>query len=560
MAAPATGERTMAPAGSRSRPGRLPPHWRPAGMASRLLVTVRHLLGLLLGGYLAWVEGRRGVAHGFWWGVQRLLALLVRPWVRRDLARRPFPEQLRRRLEMLGPTYVKLGQILAVRRDLLPEAVTSELEGLLDRVPAVPFEAIRTIVEMDLGRPLEELFASVDPVPLGSASIAQTHRATTVGGREVILKVVKPGIRLTVRRDAIILRTLGRLLQLLIPRYQPRRIIDEFCEYTVREADMECEAENAELLAGNFEDMPAIVFPAVHRELSGRDVLCMEFLDGLRPDAATLARFEPEERELLVHLGAAAIIRMVYLHGFFHADLHPGNLRILPGPRLGFIDLGMVGRLDPELRRTLLHHLYCVLVGDDEAAARYLASAAEPGPGADPTSFRKELAVLARTWRRARSVRDFSLAQLILLSVRQGARFGMYYPVEMVLMVKALVTYEGMGTMVDPEFNPLEVARPHVLRVFREQLSPWRLLREGVRGAPEIMDAVIKLPILVTEGVRFLDEHRQRPPESPLSGLRGTVFGGFCLVAGAILAGNGAPWPLWGGLLTLGLLLQLNRG
>ncbi len=560
MAAPATGEELMASARPRSRPRRLPPHWRPAGMVSRILVTVRHLLGLLFGGYLAWVEARRGEAHGFWWGVQQLFALLVRPWVARDLARRPFPEQLRRRLEMLGPTYVKLGQIMAVRRDLLPESVTSELEGLLDRVPAVPFDAIREIVELDLGRPLEELFAAVDPDPLGSASIAQTHRATTRDGQDVILKVVKPGIRVTIKRDAAILRTLGRLLQILIPTYQPRRIIDEFCHYTIREADMECEAENAEILAGNFEDMPAIVFPAVYRELSGRDVLCMEFLDGIRPDTATLAGFEPEERELLVHLGAAAIIRMVYLHGFFHADLHPGNLRILPGPKLGFIDLGMVGRLDPELRRTLLHYLYCVLMGDDEAAARYLASAADPGPGADPTAFRREVALIARTWRRARSVRDFSVAQLILLSVRQGARFGLYFPVEMVLMVKALVTYEGMGTMVDPEFNPLEVARPHVLRVFREQLSPWRLLREGVRGAPEIMDAFIKLPILVTEGVRFLDERRQRPPDPPLSGLRGTVFGGFCLVAGAILAGSGAPWPLWGGLIALGLLLQLNRG
>ncbi len=559
MAGSAAGEDAVS-ANRRRRPTRLPPHWRPAGLISRLFVTVRHLVGLALGGYLAWVEARRGEAHGVAWWFQRCLALLVRPWVRRDLARRPFPEQLRRRLELLGPTYVKLGQILAVRRDLLPENITSELKQLLDRVPAVPFEAIREIVEADLGGTLEELFTSVNSEPLGSASIAQTHRATLHDGQDVILKVVKPGIRVTIRRDAAILRTLGRLLQSLAPSYQPRRIIDEFCHYTVREADMECEAENAESLAANFEDLPGIVFPAVERDLSGRDVLCMEFLDGLRPDADIMAQLEPDDRTRLVNLGAAAIIRMVYLDGFFHADLHPGNLRILPGPKLGFIDLGMVGRLDPELRRTLLHHLYCVLLGDDEAAARYLAAAAQPGPGADPAAFRREVAVLARKWRRARTVRDFSIAQLILLSVRQGARFGMYYPMEMVLMVKALVTYEGMGTLVDPAFNPLEVARPHVLQVFREQISPWRLVREGIRSAPEIMDAVIKLPLLVTEGVRFLDERRPQRNERPLAGLRGTVLGGFCLVAGAILAGSGAPWPVWGGLVALAALLAISRG
>ncbi len=560
MAATAAGETVGSAVRTERRYGRLPPHLRPAGLLSRFFVTVRHLAGLLSGGYVAWVRSRKDTAHGvLWWG-GRGLAFLIHPWVRRDLVDRPFPEQLRRRLELLGPTYVKFGQILSVRRDLFPESITSELEQLLDRVPEIPFESIQEIVERDLGRPLDELFRVVDRRPLGSASIAQTHRALTRDGDQVILKVVKPGIRITLQRDALILKAVGWMLQAFMPSYQPQRVIQEFTEYTVREADMRAEAENAETFAGNFEDMPGIVFPRVYEALSGRDVLCMEYLDGLRPDAETLAALDPEERAVLLDLGAAAVIRMIYRDGFFHADLHPGNLRILPGPRLGFIDLGMAGRLDIELRRNLLHHFYSVAMGEDEAATRYLAAVAQAGPRADVAGFRREVAMLVRKWRRARGVQEFSIAQLMLLSVRQGARFGMYFPVEMVLMVKALVTYEGMGTLIDPEFDSIEVARPHVIHVFREQVNPWRLLREGIRGAPEIVDALIKLPVLVTEGVRFLDERHQRHADRPLSGLRGTVFGGFCILAAAVLAASGVFWPVWAGLVLVGLLAAFNRG
>ncbi len=560
MAATAAGEAAVVAEPAVRRYGRLPPHLRPAGLLSRLLVTIRHLTGLLAGGYVAWVRSRRETAHGVLWWLGRAVAFLVRPFIRRDLVDRPFPEQLRRRLELLGPTYVKFGQILSVRRDLFPESITAELELLLDRVPEVPFETIREIVEQDLGRPMDEAFRTVDPRPLGSASIAQTHRALTLDGDDVILKVVKPGIRITLQRDALILKGVGWVLQSFVPSLQPQRVIQEFTEYTVREADMRAEAEHAETFAGNFEDMPGVVFPKVYEALSGRDVLCMEFLDGLRPDAETLAALDPEERAILLDLGAAAVIRMIYRDGFFHADLHPGNLRLLPGPRLGFIDLGMVGRLDIELRRNLLHHFYSVAVGEDEAAARYLAAAAQAGPRADVAGFRREVAMLVRKWRRAHGVREFSIAQLILLSVREGARFGMYFPVEMVLMVKALVTYEGMGTLIDPDFDSIEVARPHVIRVVREQVNPWRLLREGIRGAPEIVDALIKLPILVTEGVRFLDERHQRHADRPLSGLRGTVFGGFCILTAAVLAGSGASWPVWAGLAAVGVLAAFNRG
>ncbi|MDH3497441.1 MAG: AarF/UbiB family protein, partial [Gemmatimonadota bacterium] len=220
----------------------------PPGYTRRLAATWRHFTGLLLGGLVAHVRQQRaeGTGRGFKFALARLGALLVRPFVRRDLARQSFPVQLRRRLELLGPTYIKLGQILSLREDILPREVTEELRRLLSRLPAAPMATVEEIIAQDLGRPADEIFAWIDPEPLGSASIAQTHRATTREGDAVVLKVVKPGIRETLQRDARLLGVLGHVLQLIFPRYQPRQIIREFAEYTLREVDLRREADNAE--------------------------------------------------------------------------------------------------------------------------------------------------------------------------------------------------------------------------------------------------------------------------------------------------------------------------
>jgi ubiquinone biosynthesis protein len=534
---------------------------RPPSLTRRYFVTQRHLVGLLLGGYVAFVRHRReiGRARGVRWVPARILAMLLRPLVKRSLVRQPFPVQLRRRLEMLGPTYIKLGQILALRSDLLPPPVTDELKNLLNRLPAVPFEVFCQLVADDLGRPVGELFAAIDPVPVGSASIAQAHTATTLAGEIVLLKVVKPGIRETLVRDARLLGTFGAFLQLLLPRFHPRQVIREFTEYTMRESDLRLEADNAEIFASNFKDLPDAVFPRIHRELSGRNVLCMEFLDGMRPDSAEAQELPEQDREHLIDVGAASIIRMLFKDGFFHADLHPANLLILSGARAGFIDLGMVGRLDDELRRTLLYYYYCLVIGDSENAARYLTAVARPGPGADLHGFRREVEEISRRWRRRATFQEFSLAQLVLESVSRSAQFRMYFPVELVLMIKALVTFEAVGHMLLPAFDVAAVSQPHITRIFLGQFSPLRLVREGLRGAPEIVDALVKAPLLITEGLRVLERTTHQPPENPFSGVRGTLFAGFCLVAGAILAAFGKPVYFWAPLFVIALVLALHK-
>lgn len=557
------------PAADEERPvaGPAEPEWEilvetpPPGLVRRLLVTNRHFLGLLFGGLAAWArdlpERRR---HGLRYLLARFVGFLAWPLLDRKLARLPFPAQLRRRLEALGSTYIKLGQILSLREDILPPAITGELKNLLDRLPVVPYERFEELVSAALGKPADEVFAVIDPRPLGSASIAQIHRARTVEGDEVVLKLVKPGIRDTLKRDAVLLRILGFFLQGLVPRFQPRRVIGEFVEYTFREVDLRREADNAETFAANFADEDDIVFPRIHRRYSSRDLLCMEYLEGLKPSDPRAQEMSEEDKDRMVDLGAESIIRMLYRDGFFHADLHPGNLLVLPGPKAGFIDLGMVGRFSEELRRTLLYYYYCLVTGDAENAARYLAAVAEPMAGSDVTGFRREVEEIFRRWHRASTFEDFSLAQLILESVGRGARFRIYFPVELVLMVKALVTFEGVGHILRPGFDVAAVSQTHINKIFLRQFSPARLAREGLRGAPELVDALVKAPMLVTEGLRLLELQTRRPSENPFAGIRGTLFGGFCLLAGAILLTGGAPWWVAAMLFVVGILLAVRPG
>lgn len=554
----------MPPPSSAPIPGfEMLPDEPPHGLVRRFFTTQRHLIALGSGALVAHVregqtfgDGRRRFRLLFL--LERVLAALVRPFLDKSISDRPFPVQLRRRLEILGPTYIKLGQVLALRQDILPASITDELRNLLDRLPVVPFDRYLRLIEADIKRPVGEMYSWIDPIPTGSASIAQIHRATTPEGDSVIIKVVKPGIRETLNRDAILLRILGAFLQFLLPRYRPAQLIREFVEYTRREVDLRREADNAESFAANFHDLPGVVFPKIYRQYSGRSVLCMEFLRGYKPGAPETQGLTDEERDILVDLGAASIIRMLFKDGFFHADLHPGNLLILPGPRLGFIDLGMVGRFESDLRRTFLYYYYTLVMGDAEGAARYLTAIAVPGQGADPAGFRREVTEILLRFNRAGSFRDFSLAQLIMRSVNLGAQHRLYFPVEMVLMVKALVTFEGVGQILKPGLDVAAVSREHANEIFRAQFSPQNLVQQMLRAGPDVLEALAKAPNLITEGLRLLESATRRP-ENPLAGLRGTLFGGFCMVAGAILAGAHGPWPVWAVLFAVGIGAALHR-
>ncbi|RMF63330.1 MAG: AarF/ABC1/UbiB kinase family protein [Bacteroidetes bacterium] len=531
------------------------------GVVRRFFQVYRHTLGLLIGANLAYVRSlppyrRRGLRAFF----PRLSAFLLKPFARRDVRSLPFPQQLRRRLEMLGPTFVKFGQIMAIREDLLPRPITRELQNLFDRLPALPYEEVRRIVERSLGHPLDDLFAEVDEVPLGSASIAQAHAARLPSGERVVLKVIKPGIREMILSDLTLLRLAGRFLQWIFPQYQIRQIIEEFAAYTVKEVDFTYEADHAEMFAANFAGIDGIVFPTIYRHLSTEDVLTMAYLDGFKPGAEATRLLSDEERARILDLGALAIIKMLYQDGFFHADLHAGNLLILPGDpvRIGFIDLGMVGRFEESTRRRLLYYFHALVHGDVEAATRHITELARVGKGGDLQGFRRAAADLLRRFLVHSHTGDFSIAQMILQSVGLGGRFRVYFPVEMTLMVKALVTFEGVGRTLAPRLDVAELSRKHVARIFKDHVSPTTLANALWRNAPEVMDLMVEMPRLLAAGFRRAEHHLEAaPPPDPLRGLRGSIGGGACLISGVLSLLLGGPWPLSTLLLSLAVLLYV---
>lgn len=534
------------------------------GAVRRFFTVYRHVLGLLMGGHLAYVRSLPDVQKsGLRSPAKRMLAWVLGFLVRGDLRDLPFPVQLRRRLEILGPTFTKLGQIMAIREDLLPDPITRELDSLMDHLPAIPFEQVKAIVERDLERSISEAFAGIESDPLGSASIAQVHRATTPEGDEVVIKVIKPGIRDVITSDLKLLQFFGGFLQWMLPRYQPKQIIEEFSAYTKREIDFDYEADHAEIFAANFQDVPGIVFPDVYRDLSTGDVLTMEYLGGIRPGSQAALELTEAERQRVIDLGASAIIRMLYKDGFFHADLHAGNLKIMPGKepedlQIGFIDLGMVGRFRSDLKRRMLYYYYALVRGDVESAARYLIDMARVGKDGDPQGFRRAVSDMARHFLMRSKQGSVSLAQVILRSLSLGGRYRVFFPVEMTLMVKALVTFEGVGRTLDPNLDVVAVSQRHVRGIFRDRFDPWSLGSEVLSSAPELIDVALKLPQLLTSGVSHLEESMtEQPTNDPLGGLRSSILAGSCIIGGVLSAVQGGALWLTISLFGLGLLLAL---
>jgi len=533
------------------------------GVMRHFLVLLRHVFGLLAGGVVAQVRAlppaqRQGLHHLG----KRAAAALFQLLLNREIAALPFPGQLRRRLELAGPTYVKFGQIMAVREDMLPQAITDELKNLFERLPELPFSQIRTAIEDGLQRRLEEAFSEVDERPLASASIAQVHRARLSRGDQVVIKVMKPGIRDAIMAELKLLTLLGKVLQRLVPQYQPRYLIDEFSSYTTREIDFNIEADNGEIFAQNFRDTPEVVFPRMYRDLSTSDILTMDFLDGFRPGAPQTLELSDTQRDRAMELGADAILRMLYQHGFFHADLHAGNLLVLPGEpiRIGFIDLGMVGRFEEETRHRMLYYFHALVNRDIEAAVKYLSALARVDEDSDLAGFRRAVADLSRRFLMHSAEGKFSVARLILESIGLGGRYRIFFRVELVLMVKALITFEGVGRMLNSRLDVVAMTRQHVDRIFREQYRltdlTGELLRHTLRTTPEFIDFLMRLPELLSEEMRALQEPTPLPRQ-PMVGLGSSILAGACLLSGVLALLAGGPTLLWTALFFLAVWLYL---
>jgi ubiquinone biosynthesis protein len=329
-------------------------------------------------------------------------------------------------------------------------------------------------------------------------------------------------------------------------------LINEFCRYTLLEVDLRNEAASAEIFAANFKDEPDIRFPKVYREASNENLLCMEFFRGSKPNAEVLAKLSDKEINNVIRLGVGATIEMIFRDGFFHADLHPGNLIIFDDASVGFIDLGMIGRFDTDMQKRMLYYFYSLVMGDAASAARYLLAMTIAGPRSDPEGFRRAVEDLNRRWLQSPNFNEFSLGHLILQSVGLAGKYHIQYPGEIILMVKSLITLEGVGNVLAPGIDVAEAARVHVQKILFAQVSLKKIIKDGVLVLPEVIDILTRSPLVISEGLRFAESYIKTSRENPFAELKGTIFGSFCILSGAVVFAFDGPIWLWGFLLFSG--------
>ncbi|MDZ7708065.1 MAG: AarF/UbiB family protein [Trueperaceae bacterium] len=413
----------------------------------------------------------------------------------RRMRRRAVACQLRLACEELGPTFVKLGQLASVRPDLVPAEAAFELERLQDRLPPVPIEPIRATLTAELGAPPERIFATFDPVPVATASIAQVHRATlahdyrpVVGamlhaGATVAVKVIRPGVERTIDQDLAVASRWAALLD-RVPRLQRlglRSMLAEFRASLRSELDLRNEGRVADRFARDFADDPLVCVPRVVWRHTTRRVLVSEFVEGWRlSDLSDAERAGVDARGLATH-GAEVFLRQVLVHGRFHADLHPANLFVTPDGRICYLDFGIVGRTTPQQRIAIAQVLAATVYGDADRALRYSRELGLEVPERDEAAVRDAVDALMRrhlTESEPADVRGFALGFLSML-----ADFRIPVPEGYGLLVKALATVEGVARAIYPDIDITRTAAPFATRLVAAQLAQPRRLRERLPAA-----------------------------------------------------------------------------
>jgi len=413
-------------------------------------------------------------------------------------------ERMRLVLQDLGPSFIKLGQILSTRQDVLPDAVIAELKKLQDDVPAVPFADVKTVVEASLGASLGELFVSFEEAPLASASIGQVHRAvlaTPEGSVDVVVKVQRPGVGATVVRDLEILHLLAAALERAIPEtriYSPVGLVQQFDQSITSELNFVIEADNADRFAKNFEGHTAVRFPKVYRQASAKHVLTEEFFHGKKIDRAVA---DGASGPQIARSSVGVIIKMIFEDGFFHADPHPGNIIILGPPEspvFGLIDVGMVGRLSPELRDQTLDLLVAAVRKDSYAVADALYAIGRPTQKVDMRAYRAEVSQLAEKYI-GRPLKELDLGAMLRDLIKGALKYGIEIPPDFMLVGKALMTIEGIGKSIDPDLDLTGVATPYLMEQVKRRYSPQRIGNDLLRGMEQLTRAGYDMPMQVRE-------------------------------------------------------------
>jgi ubiquinone biosynthesis protein len=387
-------------------------------------------------------------------------------------------ERLRMACEELGPTFIKMGQILSTRSDLIPDDLVRELTKLQDNVPPFPFLQVREIVEQELRAPLNVLFAHFDETPLAAASIGQVHRARLITGEEVIIKIQRPGIRKVIEVDLEILFHLATLMEKNIEEaeiYRPTKIVDEFARSIEKEINYKIEAQHAERFARQFAGNESIYIPRIFNQTTTGRILTMEYVDGVKASDIHLLEKAGLDRKLIAARGADVTFEQIFKHGFFHADPHPGNICILPGNVICYLDFGMMGYIDKRSMETFADIIIGYVRRDEAAIADAVMRIVEWDDPPDRRALESDIATFVDLYL-YQPLKDMHMGDILQEFLDLFARHRLRLPPDIFFMIKAMTEVEGLGLMLDPDFNMVEKVEPFIKDLQMARIHPRKLM------------------------------------------------------------------------------------
>ena len=481
--------------------------------------------------------------------------------------------RMRRVLEELGPTFIKLGQVLATRVDMFPPEWIDEFEKLQSDAPALPFEELLPELQVALGQDPHELFDELDPQPIGSASIAQVHRARLKNGEEVVLKIRRPNIIPKIEADLRVLGHIAALAEFEFPelrRYQPGKVVDEFARSLRRELNLSTEARNMERFARNFAGNDDIVIPQVYTEWTSERLIVQGYIGGIPGNDLEAIEAAGLNRQVLAARGADAVLKMVLIDGYFHADPHPGNVKYLPGNRLAFLDFGMAGRL-PHQRRDQIVDLLAALSQRDEHGILNVLLEWSGDAVVDEEKLAADIADFIFNYENL-SLKEVQFGVLLNEVVSLAREHSLMMPTDLTLLFKALISLEGLGRQLDPDFQMVPHLTPFVKQVIIGRYHPASMLKRGKDGLLEALGILSGVPkdigklikqarrgnLRIDLDLKRLDQFGIRITRSTNRLTMGIVTGALMIGSAIVMTVKGGPMifglPLFG---VLGFLLAL---
>jgi ubiquinone biosynthesis protein len=406
------------------------------------------------------------------------------------------PERLRLAVEELGPTFIKFGQILSTRPDLIPFEYIRELAKLQDDVPSFSYDEVREVIEKELGQPPEVVFLQFEKEPLAAASIGQVHRARLVNDEEVVVKVQRPGIREIIETDLEIMLHLAYLMERHLEEFatqRPTRIVSVFARSIEKEINYNLEARNIERFARQFLEDQTVYIPKVYRRFSTRKIITMEYIEGIKASEIDLLQTRGHDLGLIASRGAVLFMQQIFVHGFFHADPHPGNVFILPGNVVCFLDYGMMGRISPRERVDFADLVMHVVRRDERKVVDSILKITHQQDGLDRNVLETDVADLIDRYV-GLPLKELEVGLIMhqLLEIVSRHRLSLkpnYY-----LLVKATGTIESLGGMLDPDFDIIQHAEPFIQQIQKERYNPGKILGDIIESGTELAHLIKEIP------------------------------------------------------------------